>query len=196
MQVQPLVLVPETYSLKRSASLWESWSDTTASRPPSASNSVNLEDNPWLEPNLVTVLARMKLRYWDLLRADLPLNPMHTIDCLCPCRPQTLSSHSFVKHRRTFTAPLVPSQNTPQSTPHPPRQPPQLITTPVYPNKQQLITSPCPLTNPPQISTNLPILSTSSRITTPMPNTPPTLLHPSHILLQIRTAFPHQLLRS
>ena len=52
MRAQPLVLVPEAYYLKRAASLWlrKSWSDTTVSRPPSASNLVNHEDNACLKP--------------------------------------------------------------------------------------------------------------------------------------------------
>ncbi len=41
MRVQPLVLLPVAYHLKRAAILRESWSDTTASTPSSASNSVN-----------------------------------------------------------------------------------------------------------------------------------------------------------
>ena len=109
MRVQPLVLVTDAFYLKRAASSQESPSDIIGSRPPSASNSVNLEDNAWLKPSFVTALARqMKLRYWDSLPADLPLNPMHTIDCLCPCCPKTLSSHSYVQRGRTVTNPSLP----------------------------------------------------------------------------------------
>lgn len=116
MRVHLLVLVPEPYYLERGASLGESWSDATTSRQPSVSNSVNLEDNVWLKPNFVTVLARqMKLRRWDSLLADLLPNATHTSGFLCLCCPKTFSFHSYVKHGRTATAPPVLSQNTPQS---------------------------------------------------------------------------------
>ena len=68
------------YTLKRAASFREISSETTASRPPSASSSVDLNISTWLDPNSGAVLARQTTpRCCDSLLARLLQNVMQTV---------------------------------------------------------------------------------------------------------------------